>query len=312
MKTNWRLFIISFLWISTVIPKNVAGQEPDLSKLHTDKEKINAWIDYCESLRLNNSGKKNNYAVLQQAALKGITFTHASDGLSRSRFSFYAAFGYYYQVEFDSAQYYFYRSLHEAQLVRSTELIANACVALIPVNFQFRQQDKVDSCKNILLSILDTTHNKKILQDGYSAMGSYYQQKSYYSTAQDYLLKSIDLRKKQLDSTNDKKLQADYAIQCYILSKQYGNTDVLYDKSLAILREGQLYAAVSAPVQNRYFSSFTEIYSLLGNIDSALYYESLLEEHTKNSPVISSEMVSANLNIAKYYLDRKQVTKSYQ
>ncbi len=155
------------------------------------------------------------------------------------------------------------------------EYIAEACVALIPVNFQLRQQDKVDSCKNILQSILDTTHNESILQDGYSAMGSYYQQKAYYSTAEDYLIKSIELRKKKVDTTLNAKLKADYAIQCYMLSKQYQNTDVL-DKSLDILKEGQPFANFSPPVFIRYLSSFTEIYSLLGNIDSALHYEKQL------------------------------------
>ncbi|HEX4373535.1 MAG TPA: HAMP domain-containing sensor histidine kinase, partial [Puia sp.] len=290
---------------------NASAQEPDLSKLPNDNDKIKAWIDYCESLRLNSSGIKNNYAVLQQAALKGITLTTVNDEVSRSRFLFYAAFGCYYQTKFDSAQFYFYESLHAAQKANSAELISNACVALIPVNFQFRQQDKVDSCKNILQSILDTTHNKKILQDGYSAMGSYYQQKSYYSTAQDYFLKSIELRKKQLDTAHDKKLQADYAIQCYLLSKQYANSDALYNKSLAILQEGKPFANVSPPVYLRYLSSFTEIYALLGNIDSALHYELLLEDRTKNNPVVSSEMVSANLNIAKYYLDRNQFSRAF-
>jgi signal transduction histidine kinase len=311
MKRKFYILLIVFLFTNIAMLSNASAQEPDLSKLHNDKDKIKAWINYCESLRLNSNGIKNNYAVLQQSALKGITITPVSDEVSRARFFFYAAFGFYYQTKFDSAQYYFYESLHAAQKANSAELISSACVALIPVNFQFRQQDKVDSCKNILRSILDTTHNRKILQDGYSAMGSYYQQKSYYSTAQDYFLKSIELRKKQLDTTKDKKLQADYAIQCYLLSKQYGNLDGLYNKSLDILREGQPFANVSPPVYLRYLSSFTEIYVLLGNIDSALHYELLLEDRTKNNPVVSSEMVSANLNIAKYYLDRNQFSRAF-
>jgi tetratricopeptide (TPR) repeat protein len=311
MKRKFYLLIIVFLVTNILMLSNASAQEPDLSKLQNDNDKIKAWIDYCESLRLNSNGVKNNYAKLQQAGLKGIALSQLNDEVSRARFFFYAAFGCYYQTKFDSAQYYFYESLHAAQKANSAELISSACVALIPVNFQFRQQDKVDSCKNILQSILDTTHSKKNLQDGYSAMGSYYQQKSYYSTAQDYFLKSIELRKKQLDTTHDKKLQADYAIQCYMLSKQYGNLDVLYSKSLDILREGQPFASVSPPVYLRYLSSFTEIFALLGNIDSALQYESLLEERTKNNPVVSSEMVSANLNIAKYYLDRNQFSRAF-
>ncbi len=305
MKLHRNGFLIFFLCFSFVIPSTTAAQEPDLSGLRGDKEKIKTWLSYCDSMLLNSSGARNNFSVLQKAALRGVALTPATDAADRSRFFFYAGFGCYYQVKFDSAQYFFYQSLYEARRANAAEFIANACVALIPINFQLQQQDKVDSCKEIFQSIMDTTQNKKIQQDGYSAMGSYYQQKSYYSTAQDYLLKSIELRKKQVDTTHDNKLKADYAIQCYMLSKQYQNTD-LNDKSLAILKEGQPFAAASPLVDTRYLSSFTEVYSLLGNIDSALYYETVLEEHTKNSPTVPSEMVSANMNIANYYINNKQ------
>ncbi|HTB25341.1 MAG TPA: hypothetical protein VK711_08210, partial [Puia sp.] len=300
------LFSFFLLFITTFSLSN--AQEPDISKLN-GKEKINALLGYCESLRLNTGSKPNNYNNLQQAALKGISITSETDPADRSRFAFYCAFGYYYQVKFDSAQYYFYQSLIEAQKANSAEFISNACEALIPVNFQLRQQAKVDSCKDILQSILDTTHDKKILQDGYSAMGSYFQQKAYYNTAQDYIIKSIELRKEKVDTTTDIKLKSDYAIQCYLLSKEYQNTD-LPEKSLDILHEGQPFASFSPVVNLRYMSSFTEIYARLGNIDSALHYERMLEEHTKNSPVVPSELVSANLNIAKYYIEHNQTNNA--
>ncbi|HEY2721837.1 MAG TPA: hypothetical protein VGI82_08930, partial [Chitinophagaceae bacterium] len=305
MRTSWRILIIIHL---ILLPFTLFSQ-PDLSKITGEKEKIVAWLGYCESLRLSSSGK-TNFPALQQAAMKGISMTPATDASDKARFSFYVAFANYYQVKFDSAQYYYYQSLHEAQEAGSAESIEAACVALIPVNFQLRQQDKVDSCKNILQSILDTTHNKKVLQDIYSGMASYYQQKSFYSTSQDYLIKSIEMRKKEVDTTSSMKLKADYAIQCYMLYKVYSNTDVP-DKSLEILKEGWPYAKASPPVYIRYFSSFTEANTLLGNIDSALYYEKQLEELIKNSPVVPSEIVSANLSIAKYYIDHKQAEKAF-
>ena len=94
------------------------------------------------------------------------------------------------------------------------------------INFQLQQPGKVDSCKNILQTIADTTKDNAILQDIYSAFGSYYQQKSYYSTAQDYYIKSIQLREKDVDTTQNPKAKFDYAIQCDQLSKlisEYAN-----------------------------------------------------------------------------------------
>jgi signal transduction histidine kinase len=288
---------------------NVVAQEPDLSKLNNNKEKINAWLGYCESLRLNNTGLKNNFIVLQQAGLKGITLVKNDDAENRSKFFFYIGIGDYYQIKFDSAQYYFYESLHEAQKTHLVKQIVKACVVLIPVNFQLQQNDKVEECKNILQSIADTAKNQSILEDSYYALGSYYQQKSYYSTAQDYFIKSLQLRDKEIDTIKDTKKKFDYAIQCDMLSKLYLNTQMV-DKSLNALRQGERFADVSPNVSNRLLSSFVEAYTTSGNIDSALYYNDKLETQTKNSPIFPSEIVSSNLNIGIYYMDHRQYSKA--
>jgi signal transduction histidine kinase len=96
-----------------------------------------------------------------------------------------------------------------------------------------------------------------------------------------------------------------------MLSKIYQNNEVLYKKSLSILREGATYATIAPVVYNRYLSSFVEVYSLLGEIDSALHYENLLENATKSSATVPSEMVSANLNIAKFYIAQNQTDKAF-
>ncbi|HVU85069.1 MAG TPA: HAMP domain-containing sensor histidine kinase, partial [Puia sp.] len=262
------------------------------------------WSDYCEALRINSGGVRDNYITLQHAAIKGLQLTPAGDAEDRSRFYFYTALGYYYQVKFDSAQAFFYQSLHEAQKSHIVKQITKACVALIPVNFQLQQKDKVEECKNILQSIVDSTRDTAILEDGDYALGSYYQQKSYYSTAQDYFIKSLELREKEVDTTTDRKKKFDYAIQCDMLSKLYLNTQMT-DKSLNVLRQGNRFAAVSPNVGNRLLSSFVEAFTTSGNIDSALYYNQRLAEQTKDNPIFPSEIVSSNLNIAIYYIDHR-------
>ena len=303
------LLCIVCLFANLIITLKATAQEPDLSKLSSDKEKINAWLAYCELLRLNNSGLANNFVVLQQAGLKGLTLIKDNDAENRSKFFFYIGIGNYYQVKFDSAQYYFYKSLHEAQKGHLVRQISKACVVLIPVNFQLQQADKVEECKNILQTIVDTSKNESILEDGYYALGSYYQQKSYYSTAQDYFIKSLQLREKEVDTTKDLKKKFDYAIQCDMLSKLYLNTQMV-DKSLNALRQGERFANVSPNVSNRLLSSFVEAYTTSGNIDSALYYNDKLETQTKSSPIFPSEIVSSNLNIAIYYMDHAQYPKA--
>ena len=306
MKKNLSYIFIVF-W--NIIFLYGQAQQPDLSKLNSIKEKVNAWLNYCEALRLNNSGLKNNFVVLQKAGLKGLTLIKEDDAENRSKFFFYVGIGDYYQLKFDSAQYYFYESLHEGQKGNLIKQISKACVVLIPVNFQLQQTGKVEECKNILQAIMDTTKNQSILQDGYYALGSYYQQKSFYNTAQDYFIKSLQLREKEVDTIKDLKKKFDYAIQCDMLSKLYLNTQMV-DKSLNALRQGKRFANVSPNVSNRLLSSFVEAFTTSGNIDSALYYNNKLELQVKNNPIFPSEIVSSNFNIGIYYMDHKQYAKA--
>jgi len=287
-------------------PNRTASQAPDLSKLSDYKDKMTAWVAWCESLRLNAS---SNFIQLRAAGVKGLQLAKPDDLGDRARFFNYTALGYYYQSKFDSAQYYFYQSLYAAQQGRLARQISRACVALIPVNFQLQQIDKVDSCKNILQSIVDTTHDIGLLEDGYYALGSYYQLKSYYSSAQDYFIRSIQLREKEVDTTSDPKKKFDFAIQCDLLSKLYLNTQMA-DKSLASLRRGERFAGVSPTVANRLTSSFVEAFATSGHIDSALYYDRQLEANVGNPLLAPSEIVSSDLNIAIYYLDQHQYEKA--
>ena len=303
-----KISIIVFVLLN-IITATVKSQAPDLSKFKNDKEKVKAWLDYCAELRLNKNGAKDNYVVLQAAGLKGLQLVKPNDDSDKASFFLYTALGCYYQLKADSAQYYFYQSLYSAQKANDIKLIAGASEALMSINFQMQQPAKVDSCKNILQTIADTSKDNAILQDIYSAFGSYYEQKSYYSTAQDYYIKSIQLREKNVDTTTNSKAKFDFAIQCDQLSKLYLNTQMA-DKSLDALRHEQRFADVSPVVNNRMLSSFVEAFTTSGNIDSALYYNNQLAINTKGQSIFPSELVSSNLNIAIYYIDQKQYGKA--
>ena len=301
------LLAIFFVVCMSVAPRCFAQTAPapappDLAKLPAYKDTMTGWVAWCESLRLNAAA---NFMQLRTAGLKGLEMAKPDDLDNRARFFVYTALGYYYQSRFDSAEYYFYQSLYAAEKGHNTRQIDRACVALIPVTFQMQQMDKVDSIKNIMQSIVDTTHDRDLLKDGYYALGSYYQYKSYYSSAQDYFIKSIELREQEVDTTQEPKKKFDFAIQCDMLSKLYLNTGMV-DKSLASLRKGERFAAVSPNVGNRLSSSFVEAFSTSGHIDSALYYDRKLEAAVSNPLLFPSEIVSSDLNIAIYYLDHRQ------
>lgn len=297
-------FSFVFIVLLNLCVASISAQVPDLGKLKNNEDKIKAWLAYCAELRLNKSGAKDNYILLQQAGMKGLQMIQPKDDSARADFYLYMALGNYYQLKFDSAQSNFYAGLRSAQKVNYTKLIAATNEALISLNYQLQQFDKVDAAKNILETIADTSNNTQILQDIYAAFGSYYQQKSYYSTAQDYFIKSIQLREKIVDTTNDSRERFNYAIQCDQLSKLYLNTQMA-DKSLDALRKGERFASVSPVVSNRLLSSFVEAFTTLGIIDSALFYNNQLTIQAQNQPAFTSEIVSSNLNIGIYYIDHK-------
>ncbi len=309
MKKNVCAIFFSLYSLSMAILPDTAAQAPDLSRLPAYADKMKAWTGYCDSLRMNGGAAPNNYSLLQQAGQKGLAIAKPEDADNRIRFFTYAALGFYYQIKFDSAQSYFYGALHEAQKGHLTRQITTACVSLIPVNFQLQQTDKVEECKVILQSIIDTTKDRSIQEDGYYALGSYYQQKSYYSTAQDYFIKSIQLREPEVDTTKELQKKFAFAIQCDMLSKLYLNTQMA-DKSLDALRKGQRFADVSPNVGNRLLSSFVEAFTTSQHIDSALYYNQLLHKSVTNPLAFSSEIVSSDLNIAIYYIDQHQYDKA--
>jgi len=302
-----------FLSVFIVVIYMSAGaysQAPDLSKYENDANKVSAWLGYCAELRLNQNGAKDNYVVLQQAGLKGLQLVKNSNDSAKAAFFLYTALGCYYQLKFDSAQYYFYQCQHVALRLKATKLAAASSEALMSLNFQLQQLDKVESCKDILQTIADTSKDNAVLQDIYAAFGSYYEQRSYYSTAEDYYIKSILLREKSVDTTTNSKAKFDYAIQCDQLSKLYLNTQMA-DKSLATLRNGERFADISPVVSNRLLSSFVEAFTTTGNIDSALYYNNRLAIKTSGQSIFPSELVSSNLNIAIYYIDHKQLSSAF-
>lgn len=318
-------FLKSFFCLTTLLFFCIQSfaQKPDLSLLQNDQDKITAWLNYCEFLKSNTSWQVNNHTInndnLQEAAQIGLQMTSPKDPADRSRFYYYAAYGFFFNdpsagpMDVDSIEYYFNKSLGEAQKANSALLIQQACIALLHTYFEMGEPGKIEKYKTILQTIIDTTNDKTILVNGYAALGNYYQQKSYYSTAQDYMLKSIELKKAQIDTTKNKKIRLDYANECYTLAELYMKSS-LPDKALNMLYEGQQYSSGSLLVKFRYQDAFINVFSKTGNIDSALYYLvhyiQPQEAHFKNSLVVPAETIFPYLNISQYYLDVKQYEKA--
>lgn len=298
-KKCWPLIILIIAHFS------MHAQEPDISKIADNKDKIAAWIAYCETLR-----QTSQFQLLNEAATKGLSLLTSTDNLNAANLLYLKGIAFYYQIKFDSARYFLYQALSRAQQAHSGLATATISGTLIPFTFQLRQQTKTDSFKNILQSVTDTAKDPEILQIGYAGLGVYYQQKAYYSTAQDYLIKSIELRKKEIDTTQNIKKKTDYAVLCYNLYKLYGEIDGANEKAIDALNEGRPFMQLAPSVSTRYLSSYIEAFCSAGKIDSALHYMQQLQPRFKNAHAVPSEAVTSNLNIAVSYMDKKQYEKS--
>ncbi|MEP6674761.1 MAG: ATP-binding protein [Ferruginibacter sp.] len=293
------------------------AQKPDLSLYKTHEEKVQRWLGYCEWLK---AGSGNDAMTVRQnmapAAEEGLQLISADDLPAKARFLAYKALGFYYRqdIEADSVSYYYLESLDLAKKVNDVSLIVSDCVALLHIGYEDEKEDKGNRLKDMLQSIIDTSSNQQILQDGYAALGSYFQQKAFYSSAQDYFIKSIVLKKQQADTTSINRIKNDYANQCYALAKLYLNTGSP-DKALDILYEGKTSAAVTALTHGRYEALFIEIFCRKEKIDSALdhlhRYIDPLEKQFSKAPIVPAEVVFSNLAIAEYYINAKHYDSAF-
>jgi len=266
---------------------------------------------YCDSIitHVYNSGTGVYFAddKMRKMAFRGLALVPAGDVTDSARFYYYAALGYSHEhdIGLDTLLQMEYTSLRLAQASRVAALIAKTCESLIHIEFELQEPAKVDSCERILAAVIDTTTDKTLLPDGYSTLGNYYKSKSYYSTAQDYILKSIALRRPGLDS-GSKQQRIDFAGLCYTLAQLYLSTG-LPDKALEMLYQGRPYQGHSQLTELRYACTFIQSFCRTGHRDSALYYLhhgiDTLEKHYATGKIVPAEITYSNVAVAQSYMD---------
>lgn len=294
------------------------GNPPVQAQGATNKaEKIKNLLDRCDSIKNNFMlAARDHGLALRELGFSGLQLTPADDAADRSQFFYYIASGFVFQepTNVDTVTFHFSKSLEEAKKAKSAKLIANAAISLMHIGFEMQNSRQTDTYKNIIQAIIDTTTNQAILQNGYAALGTYYQQKSFYATAQDYFLKSIMLQQKQPPAKWRTKDKADFANRCYTLAKLYMNTGT-FDKAFATLHTGQSLGSLDYLVDMRYKILLIDAFSKTGNIDSALYYL-----HTYVDPVaakyegrqtIPDFIILCNLSVSRYYLDHQEYQKAW-
>ena len=315
-----KIFLYLFLFISFSFGKTANCQRPDLSKIKDTVSRIKVWLAYCDSTKMNilSSAFENNSKQqdLTSIAREGLNICGKNDANSRAQFYAFAAQGFFYKnpMNGDSVKFYYNRSFDEAKKSRSAILITNAIVALMHISFEMEGNKNAEHLKNILQNLIDTTKDKNALAKGYATLGNFYQHKSYYSTAQDFYLKSILILKNEIDSTGNAKVKNDYVDECYTLAQLYLKTGSP-EQALGMLREGDLVPGISPLIKIRYKGAFIKLFSVVGQIDSALiYFEKYirpLEVQFRSAKEAPYEIIISNLSIGEYYLKKGFYQKSF-
>ena len=312
--------IYIFFFISLVCVAPVFGQQPDLTKIKDQKSRVNSFLAYCDSIKilLAAHGFENSHSSqnLTSLAMEGLNIAAQDDAGSRAKLFAYAAEGFFYEnpMNGDSVKFYYSKSLEEAKKSGSAILIINATVALMHISFEMEGSKNSQYLKGILQKVTDTTKDKEALAKGYAALGNFYQQKSYYSTSQDFYLKSILILKKEMDSVKEGHIRSDYVNECYTLAQLYLKTGSP-DQALGMLREGEGVPGMPMLIKTRYKAQFIKLFTLTGHIDSAIVYFDKyirpLEAQFLTAKEVPYEIILSNLSIGEYYLNKGLVKEAF-
>ncbi len=306
-----KLTLIIFFTLSFLFAGNISNAQ----RLNND-EKINSLLAHCDSEKNNIMlAAMDNGATLRKLSFEGLQFAPADDAKHRSQFYYYLANGFLFQnpTNVDSVSFYFLKSFEEAKKAKSSALIANAAISMMHIGFEMQNNAQTETYKNIIQSIADTAKDKVVLQNVYAALGTYYQQKSYYNSAQDYFLKSITLQQQTTEHWSTKDT-TDFANRCHTLAQLYVKTSK-FDKALSALNMGRPYSTSSYLIDMRYKFLLIDIFSKTGNIDSALYYLNTyvnpVTEKFKNRSAIPDFIIFSNLSVSRYYLDKNEYKQAW-
>jgi len=272
----------------------------------TNNSKADELIKICEGLLAVSDGKQETFNRLISNGVDGLTITDGKDDKRRCLLNKFAGIGYYNKHRFDSASFYFEHSYDHSIKAKMGNDGAYSLGALVSIYHYMQVDHKSDSAAKLLQAILDTSHNNTTKSNGYYALGTHhFRVKNFYTIALDDFLQSLAFAKIAADTSSIPKHKLNYATvsmsiaDIYIGLKQPA-------KAIQYLVEGNKYASLSVRTEIANYCRFVKCYAALKNIDSALFYQNLLETAAAKSPSIWPELITANLALGYYYLDKNE------
>ncbi|WP_111307588.1 tetratricopeptide repeat-containing sensor histidine kinase [Confluentibacter sediminis] len=279
-------------------------QEPILSTYNTQKEKLQAWDDYCGEVATNTE----EYQHLIKISNEGIALA-GYNGLYLAKFYFYKGYGYEYNNNlYKDAIINYEKSLFYAKKSKNLKSETDALMRLNYLYYSVKEFKKRDTLINVIKKIIDTTKNTYTLGVLNGSLGEYYLDNSDYEKFIHFKLRAIEFRKKfpKRDISNSDNIGISYEqiASSYIKMKQF-------DKAIEYTNYAKPYINNSKSGLAYLYDFYIQCYSNLHQQDSIKKYYTEIYNLVSRNDSLHLNISYANRLMAEYYLNNKQLSAAF-
>ncbi|MCF0062850.1 HAMP domain-containing histidine kinase [Dyadobacter chenwenxiniae] len=295
--------LLVFVFTNVFIINIHAQAVPDLSRYKTNRDKLEALADLCDSLAAHEEVEREK--VVSKYALK---IAPANDWYYRSIFYYNLGFA-FESSDPDSSIYFHEKSLADA---RKGKLSVRILISLQRLLYSYSNTaghtHKSEGALKEMLASIDTTKNERDKASLYATIGNYYFVKGQYNTQINYLLKGIAIKKKLIRDGVIKDRE-DVAVDLLSLSELY--IDMAQgEKGLYYGKEARNYIVAHKPYLNHYYKDMADVYILLKQPGNAkIYYDSLAGMITPDNQSAGrrTNKIASDLTFADFYLSANKL-----
>ncbi|HKG08578.1 MAG TPA: tetratricopeptide repeat-containing sensor histidine kinase [Pedobacter sp.] len=286
-----------------------AHEKPDLSKIKTVKERIEAWRIYCNSLM--NTTEANNKKLIREVQV-GFKLCPPEDLKNRAMFSLFAGSAYQLVRDYQRAIYYYEQC---ALLAGKSGKTGYAVIALGQLSSMYEFTGNIPMRKrniNRMIEMADTAKDIKIRETLYSSLGGYYYDTDEYEKSMKYRLLDIELLKKisHTDTARNRNVVVGYALSNMGAMLSYLGRD---QKAIEYFDEAKEYIGdyVLRNGEETLYRNYLISYLALKKPDSARVYYNLVHKGMKGIDTLYSLMSYINYSFGNYFLEEKQLDSAY-
>lgn len=286
-----------------------AQEPPQLEKLHSLAEKIEAMRNYCNVLLTETF----DYPTLIKEAKKGLKMLPEDSIKARSMFYLFLGCGYENTRQFDSSVYYFNNCIKLAKIINRTSYEITALSRLNYVYDLIGNKLKREATIKRMIEIADTSTKPEIKELSVNAIAGLYLDRNDYENAIKYKLQEIELGKQALktDSLTTDPINIGYGYSNVAnLFNQIGQ----YKKALEYLNDARPYLKDRTLKGNEsnFYTYLINAFLGLNEIDSARHYYSLNYQGMAGRDTIFTTLSEANSLFSTHFLERHEIDSAFK